>query len=440
MARQPKDISVLLATSVSLGAIIGAGIYVLSGTAIALAGPEALVAFVIVGLVALAVGLQLGELGSMMPKLRGGPYSYAYEAFGSEIGFITGIMMVFSYSTFISVIALGFGSYLSSILGITVGSYAIVFAIALIAVLALVNLLGIRRAAKTDFALVVIKMLILLLFVFVGAYLAFMHAGNPISNVTSGKSYGIMGLFAASVVIFFAYSGFQSISTFTSRVKGDGKGAAKAIIYSVLISMALYVAVTFVLMLMLPTSAYKISGDPLAFALSGSHAPTWVFFLVDIGALVATTSAALAGILQASRLVYQVGSDGLFPKFTRKFDSKKDVATNGVLISSVIAIVMLFSGNIYVIASISNVGIFISFLMASFALIHFRRKRAKATFRSPFYPYLPVISIIVLLAFFAGLPSQALVVGIVLMIILLITYYFLREAEGKKIVRIRLFK
>ena len=119
----------MVATSVSLGAIIGAGIFVLSGTAIAIAGFDSLIAFLLVGGVALAVAFQSGELGSIMPNVKGSSYSYAYAAFGSEMGFITGIMLFFSNSTAISVIALGFGSYLASFLGFRSPSISIPFAV-----------------------------------------------------------------------------------------------------------------------------------------------------------------------------------------------------------------------------------------------------------------------------------------------------------------------
>ena len=163
------------------------------------------------------------------------------------------------------------------------------------------------------------------------------------------------------------------MSSFTNRVKGGSVSAAKAIIYSVLISIVLYVLVTFALMLLLPPSSYKISADPLSFALNSVHAPSWLFIVVSIGALIATASATLAMILKSSRQVYQMGVDHILPKFTRKYDKSKDVAVNGILLSSGIGIVMLFSGNIYTIVSISNVGLFISYLMVCFAVIHFRR-------------------------------------------------------------------
>ncbi len=439
MASEKNSISVWIATAVSLGAIIGAGIFVLSGTAIALAGSWAIIAFIIVGVIALMIALQLGELGSLMPKLKGAAYSYAYRAFGSELGFITGIMLFVSYATEVSVISLGFGSYLSSILSLPLATAAIPFAIVLIVILGLVNVMGIKKAAKADSALVVVKIGIQITFAVAGIILAFSRNANPLANITSGGG-SIGGIFAASVVIFFAYAGFQAVSSFADRVKGGGKGAAKAIVYSVLISMVLYTLISITLMLLLPVSSYKISGDPLAFALQGAHAPSWLFFAVDLGALIATASAALASLIYSSRLVFQMGIDGLLPSITKRFDKKRDVAINGIIITSLIAIVMLFAGNIYIITAISNVGLFISFLITSFALLHFRSKGANPSFKAPFYPWLPIVTIIALLIFFAGLPKEALVFGMIVILSLLIIYYSLSKVEKKAPIRVRLFR
>jgi len=441
MAAEKNKISVLVATAVGLGAIIGAGIFVLSGTAIALAGRNALIAFVIVGIVALIVGFELSELGSLMPKLKGASYSYTYKAFGSELGFITGILLYFSYATAISAVSLGFGSYLSSILGITTPIIAIVFAMALIFVLSVVNILGIRKATKMDSYLVIIKVAILAIFIAFALFIAF-SSKLPFTNLSQIQpaSSGIGAIFAASVVIFFAYYGFQSISTFTSRVKGGAAGAAKAILWSIVISIILYSLVVFCLLLLLPARSFTISADPLASALKNVSAPTWIFLLVSVGALIATASAALTNILTSSRTIYQIGTDGLLPKLTAKFDKKRDVAVNGVLLSGVIGIIMLFSGNIYVLAAISNFGLLFSYLMTSFAVLHFRRKNTNPTFKTPWYPYLPLLSIVALLAFLIGLPKEALVIGMILIITLIIVYYALSEYEGKKVIRIKLFK
>jgi APA family basic amino acid/polyamine antiporter len=431
-----EKISIPVALAVGLGAIIGAGIFVLSGTAIAIAGGYALLAFVLVGIVAILVGLEIGELSSLMPNEVGASYSFVYKAFGSELGFVTGILLFFSYATSISVISLGFGSYLSSILALG-NAFNIPFAIILIFVLSILNILGIKKAAKSDAVLVVIKVSILLLFIVAALAISLSNKTFSISNFSAPNNV-VLSVFSASVVIFFAYSGFQSISTFTSRIRGKN-GAAKAIILATVISLVLYVLVVFSLLALMPSSEYKISGDPLSFALKASHAPQWLFITVDIGALIATTSATIAMILSSSRMLYQISKDKLLPRIFRKYNEESDVAVNSIIASAIIGVIMLFSGNIYTIAAISNFGLLFSYIMTSFALIHFRRSGYKASFSMPLYPYLTIITIIFLFAFLFGMPRESLLIGAILIILLLAIYYMLKEIKRKKPVMIKLF-
>ena len=431
-----EKISIPVALAVGLGAIIGAGIFVLSGTAIAIAGGYALLAFLLVGIVAIFVGLEIGELSSLMPNEVGASYSFVYKAFGSELGFVTGILLFFSYATSISVISLGFGSYLSSILALG-NAFNIPFAIILIFVLSILNILGIKKAAKSDAVLVVIKVSILLLFILAALAISLSNKTFSISNFSAPNNV-VLSVFSASVVIFFAYSGFQSISTFTSRIRGKN-GAAKAITLATVISLVLYVLVVFSLLALMPASEYKISGDPLSFALKASHAPQWLFITVDIGALIATTSATIAMILSSSRMLYQISKDKLLPRIFRKYNEESDVAVNSVIASAIIGVIMLFSGNIYTIAAISNFGLLFSYIMTSFALIHFRRSGYKASFSMPLYPYLTIITIIFLFAFLFGMPRESLLIGAILIILLLAIYYMLKEIKRKKPVMIKLF-
>ncbi len=432
-------IGLAFATAAGLAAIIGAGIFVLSGTAIALAGANALIAFVLVGIVAVIIALEVGELGSIFPKTKGASYSYAYKAFGSEIGFITGIVQYFSYSSGIAVIAIGFGSYLAAILGIA-ASLSIPFAILLIIGLSVVNLVGIRGALGTDFVLVAIKVVILLAFIAFALLFAFGHHLSATNFLTSPEQGTASSLFAASIVIFFAYAGFQTVSTFTSAVRGGPKRAALAILLAVVISIVLYVLVVFALILLLPTSQYSVSADPLAFALSRASAPEWLLLLTGIGALIATASATIARILSSSRVLYQMAEDRLLPSRIRDFNKERDVAPTAIVISAVIGIVMLFAGNIYTIASISNFGLLFAYIMAGLALIHYRRAGKIGEFKMPGYPILPVIGIIALLLFMIGMPIESLAIGVAILLGSLLVYYALVEKYRKKIIRRRLFR
>ena len=434
-----EDVGLAAATAVGLGAIIGAGIFTLSGTAIALAGDWALFSFILVGLVAVIVALEIGELGSLYPGLNGAAYSFVYEAFGSELGFVTGLLLYFSYASSIPVVALGFGAYLASLLGAAAGD-ARYFAMALIAVLTVVNLGGIRKAAKADFGLVVIKVLILL--AMIGFAVLYVQGHGSATDFLAPKepSSGVAGVFAASVAVFFAYSGFQAISTFTTSIKGGARAAARAILLSVVISMVLYILVAASMLALVPAGRFVINADPLAFVLSTIRAPGYLLTVVDVGALVATASASLALLLSSSRILRQIGLDGLLPRALRSYDEKRDVARNGVLISALIAVPMLYSGNVFVIAAISNFGLLFSYLMASLALVHFRRVGRRGSFLTPLYPYLPVVAMAAILAFMAGMPQQALAFGVVLMLGLLLVYYALREYEEKEPVKVRFFE
>ncbi len=441
MANNDKNkVEVYVASAVGLGAIIGAGIFVLSGTAIALAGSFAIVAFALVGILALIIALELGELGSLMPYVKGASYSYTYNALGSELGFITGMMRYMALATAIGAIALGFGSYLSSFLGLQLSVYAIPFAIVLIFLLSIVNMFGVKKAAQADFWLVIIKIGVLLLFIIFALLFAFSSKSVGLSNIQFNFSAGtIKGIFAAGVVVFFAYSGFQSIATLTDRIKGGSKGFVTAILSAVTISIVLYLLIAVALLLLLPQSSYKIVADPLSYALKSADAPGWLSAVVAIGALVATASATIAMILTASRSLYQMGIDRLLPIYFRKYNSKTDTAQNGIIISAIIGILVLFAGNIYIIAAISNFGLMTNYLLVGLDVIHFRRRGIKSPFMMPLYPYLPVLGIIMLLAFFMGMPSEALLLGTVLILVLLVTYYAIREIRGKRVIREKLF-
>jgi APA family basic amino acid/polyamine antiporter len=434
-----KKIGIASATAVGLGAIIGAGIFVLSGTAIALAGSFALPAFLIVGAVALIVALVFGELGSIFPYAKGASYSYAYNAFGSEIGFITGILLYISYATAASAVALGFGSYLSSLLNISSELNSRLLALLLIAAIAIVNALGIRKAAKADLVLVIIKVTILFAFI---AFALIAVSGSQIANNInfSFSGFSTEAFFSAVVAIFFAYTGCQTITTFISDIKGGSKAAAKAMIIAVVFSIVIYALVVFSMLLLVPAKNYVVTADPLAFALASVNAPGIFIIIIDIGAIVATASAAIAMMLSASRVSYQISADGLLPKIFRKFDKKRDVAVNGVIFSALVSAIALFSGDIFTIAAISNFGLLFSYIIACLALVHFRRIGKHGDVRSPLYPQLPVIAIIAMIVFILGMPNEALLIGAILIFSLIAIYYSLREISEKKVVKVRLFK
>ncbi len=168
-----------------------------------MAGANALIAFALVGVLAIIIAMEFGELGSIMPHAKGASFSFIFEAFGSEMGFITGILLYFSFSTAIAAIALGFGSYLGSLTGLHSGYYSIIFAIILIFVLSILNIIGIKKAASADFYLVMIKLGILTIFVISAVVLAYSTKTLNVSNFTVPPSKdNVYAIFSASIAVF----------------------------------------------------------------------------------------------------------------------------------------------------------------------------------------------------------------------------------------------
>ena len=447
-----KQVGFIGAVSVGLGGIIGAGIFVLSGTMISLAGTGALFAFLITGFVAIILSLEMGELTSSMPKASGASYSFVYNAFGSELGFVTGISLYLSFVASVAAIALGFGTYLSSMIGMSGALFSHIFAIIMILVLIGINLEGLSEAAKADVVIVIFKISVLVVFIIFALLFGKFLPGN----ISTPPASGIHGIFAASVIAMFAYAGFQSIATMAPNIKGGGKTAARAILVAVVVSLALYILVTISLLSLAPSGKYGFVADPLSFALSSANAPLWLFYLVDFAALAATMSATLAMMIAGSQLVLQLSKDGLLPSLFGRTRGREKAPITAVILTAFIGIMIMFSGNIYIIAAISNFGILFSYLLSGFALIKIRRLRkspdvhadffsssgiaVKPVFSMPLFPILPIIGIGMIIAFFFGFPAIALSAGVGLVLACIIIYYAMREDRDEPVVKVKFFR
>ncbi|WP_269777876.1 APC family permease [Sulfuracidifex tepidarius] len=287
---------------------------------------------------------------------------------------------------------------------------------------------GVQKAAKTDLVLVAIKLSVLSVFIIFSFSFAFLHFSFSHFASTPSQTE-VLPFFSSSIAIFFAYTGFQVITSFADDVTGGPRNAAKSVIYSVLISMVFYVLVVISMIFLVPVSQFKIDADPLSYALAYSHAPSWLHVLVDVGGMIATASATLAMVLASGRTLYQISVDMNLPKFLAKYDSSKDVAPVATIVSSIIAFITFFAGNIYVIAAISNFGLMFSFIMSNLALFHFRKRGIRGTYTMPFFPVTVIISTLMLLSLMLGFPREALVINIVIIIIILLISYILKDLK-----------
>ena len=394
-----KKLGFAHAVAVGLGNIIGAGIFVMAGSAINAAGPAALVAFGLTAFLAITVGLNTAELSSRFPETEGGVYSFAKATMGDTIGFLVGWFRLIAYAVSGGAVALGFSSYLVSA-GLP-GTIYYPAAAALIVALALVEVRGIRLASEMEVGLVIVKVVGLAIFLVAVLALAGFVPGNFEPFIPTGG----LGVLVAANIAFFAYSGFNTIATLTPDVEDGEKTVPRAIIASIVISTALYVLVVFALLSALNWTLYGSASDPLSLALKSLGAPSSVGFAVDVAALAATFAVTLSMIIAGARTAKQMGEDSLLPRWLGRGSKAPAVVVAGVMVAS------LALGNVESIALVANFGVIVSYMLTGVQVAIARRGRAPARFSSPGYPSVQALSVVLSGAMLMGLGTQSLLLG-----------------------------
>lgn len=401
-----KKLSLFEATAIGLGNIIGAGIFVMAGSTIYLAGPAALISFIITGLLAMSIGLNSAELASKYPESEGGVYSFAKLTMGDTVGFLVGWMRMISYSISGAATALGFASYLQ------IQGYTLIIAGLLILVLGGLYLAGLKLVSEVESVLVALNVLGLVLFI----VFALISGRFNTLHFTPIAPHGLYGIFTASSLAFFAYSGFNTIATLTPDVENGEKTVPKAIVLSLAITSVLYIMVVFSMLYLLPWQIYGQQANPLSFALQKAKAPFLLILAVSATAIIATLTVTLSTIIAAVRTLKQMAEDNLIPS---KLGKKESIATL-LVISMMVSSLGL--GNVEVIGLVSNFGTIFSYLTTALAVVISRRRGIMGSFKAPLYPFLQILSILLSLLVIGTLGEESLVLGVVSLLVGLIIH------------------
>jgi basic amino acid/polyamine antiporter, APA family len=319
--RLRRAVGALDLTALGIGAIIGTGIFVIIGEAITDSGPAIVIAFVLAGVTCVFSALSYAELASSLP-VSGSAYTYAYATMGELLAWIIGWDLVLEYGVSVAAVAVGWGSYftelLDSLFGITLsdavslppGEGGDVNVPSLLLVMAAAALLvsGVRQSARTNTVMVITKIAVLLFFIVV-VLSAF--SGDNLSDFAPN---GFGGVETAAALIFFAYIGFDAVSTGSEESKRPQRDLPIAIVGSLLIATVLYIVVALAAVGALPAS--QLAGDtaPLSTALSEGAGIGWGADVVSFGALVAISSVVLTMLYGQTRIAYSMCRDGLLPK------------------------------------------------------------------------------------------------------------------------------
>ncbi|MDG6983107.1 MAG: amino acid permease [Nitrososphaerota archaeon] len=416
-----KKLSFTHAVAVGLGNIIGAGIFVMAGSAIGAAGPAALVAFAITAGLAITVGLNTAELSSRYPALEGGVYSFARATMGDTVGFLVGWFRLIAYAVSGAAVALGFASYLVSV-GLPSAAYYPA-AVVLIVGLALVEVGGLRLASEVEVGLVVVKVVGLAVFLAAVFALVRFSPGNFAPLFPTGG----LGVLVAANIAFFAYSGFNTIATLTPDVQDGERTVPRAIIASIVISTVLYVMVVFALLMALNWTAYGTASDPLAVALGSLRVPSAVSYAVAFAALAATFAVTLSMLIAGARTTKQMGEDGMLPGWFGKGSKAPALVVAGVMVAS------LGLGNVESVALVANFGIVFSYMLTGVQVAIARKGRVAAKFSSPGYPWVQGLAVVLSAAMLFGLGTQSILVGSVTLVAGLAVYWiYVRPALRRR--------
>ena len=444
-----------------IGCIIGAGIFVRTGNAAALhAGPAVLLSFLVAGIVCALAGLCYAELSSTLP-VSGSAYTYSYTTIGEFAAWVMGGLLLLEYGLAASVVAVGWSGYMVSLLGDyglvippeLTGPYghalirdgAAVLAAdgtpmttlfnlpAFLICIALAGLLvvGVSESAKVNNVIVAIKMTVIIALI-VGWYViqhfdTLKSNWDPFIPEPTGEKgeFGWGGILRAASIVFFAYIGFEAVSTAGQEAKNPKRDMPIGIIGSLLICTVLYILVSIVMTLMVNYKLLNVP-DPVAVAVD-ALGPQWGWFAktVKVGAIIGLTSVILVLMYGQTRIFYTMARDGLLPKVFATVHPKFHTPWVNTIVVGLITAVAAAFFDINTLGDMTSVGTLAAFGIVCLAVIWLRVTHPEIPrgFRVPLYPVLPALGIIACFALIFTVETRVLIFFAWYAVAAIITYF-----------------
>jgi basic amino acid/polyamine antiporter, APA family len=408
--RLAREMTLMDATLIGVGAMIGAGIFVLIGIAAGVAGPGLILSFSLNAIIALLTAMSYAELGSCYHDAGGG-YLWVKEGLPKWNGFLSGWMSWFAHAVACSLYALGFGAYFDHVLrefSIIMPHWGFfspqkILAAGVAILFAYINYRGASETGKIGNLVTVAKIIILLIFIGFGLELI-VRQGDWRTTFSPFLPNGFGGVFKAMGLTFIAFQGFEVIAQSSEEIKNPRKNIPRAVFLSLLIVVPIYILVAITAIGTVKAEGMK----PWEYlALQKETALVNVarnFFigggvLILIGGVISTISALNATIFSSSRVAFAMGRDRNFPSFFSKVHPKNFTPHWSILVSLIIIVLMAVSLPIEVVASAADIMFMLLFLQVNIAMINLRKKRKDLDrgYIAPLYPYLTIAGILLLL-------------------------------------------
>jgi APA family basic amino acid/polyamine antiporter len=419
-------------TAMGVGAIIGTGIFVVIGEGAAVAGPAVILSFVLAAVACSFSALSYAELASSIP-VSGSAYTYTYATLGEIVAWIIGWDLILEYGVSVAAIAVGWGgnlnAFLDSAFGVALpdaiakspedGGIFNLPAVFIVLAITLLLVRGVTESARVNLVMVVIKLSVLLFFIVV----AFANFGT--GNFQPFMPQGVDGVTSAAAIIFFAYIGFDAVSTGSEEARNPAKDLPLAIIGSLVICTIFYV-LTAVGALGVASPAQMAASDaPLAAALDEGAGIGWAAGILALGAVVAITSVVLVIMYGQTRIFFAMCRDGLLPERLASVNQRYGTPAKltiglGILIAILAALVPLSE-----IVKLVNIGTLFAFVLVNIGVIILRRTRPDMPrpYRVPWSPVLPILGVVFALYLMSDLPLDTWIRFVVWLLVGIVIYF-----------------
>lgn len=410
-------------TFLGIGAIIGTGIFVLTGKGALTAGPALSVSFLIAGICCGFAALCYAEFASLAP-ISGSAYTYSYIAFGEIIAFIIGWDLILEYSLATATVSAGWSGYLVSLLGdfgihlptvLTaaagttpgVTTYFNLPAFLIVLIITWIISIGITQTKEVNNVMVIIKIGVVLLFIICTVWFvktANWHPFNPYGwySYHGGTATGII---PAASIVFFSFIGFDAVSSSAEETINPSKTLPRGIILSLVISLILYVIMTLIMTGIVKYTGFANYLNAPIMAVLHKTGQLWLSIIVSLGAIVGMTTVMLVCLYGQSRISYSMSRDGLFPKFFSDIHPKYQTPAKGTWFFGIVTALAGGLINLNILSELVNIGTLTAFILVSVGILYMRRKQPdlKRGFRAPGVPFTPLLSIGFCLVLIAGL-------------------------------------